>query len=232
MQAIERLKRDHTIMRSKLDVLESALQLGPETWFVLREVCFTLARQIRDHLRREEELIARARKALDPSVVEQISLEHEDEPQHLHTINRLFITEQGHSLERIRPELMRLVHGLRHHMDEEEAELFPALVQALQGEEPERAAPRPGASRLDETMTVNRVVQEHPTTRRVFDGLFVNVPYEGCACLDEVAWRHGLESRELLARLEQVIGLEFPLAASREASRPEAEQAESAGNGS
>jgi len=219
MNAIERLKRDHKILRSKLDVLESALQLGPQTWFVLREVCFTLARQICDHMRREEELIAAARKALDPAVVAHVSLQHDDEPQHLRTINRLFIAEQGHSLERIQPELSRLIVGLRHHMDEEEAELFPALERALQGQEPSTVAERPISSRLDERMTVNRVVQEHPSTRGVFERLFVNVPYEGCACLDEVAWRHGLESRELLEHLEQVLGVESSADAPRHASQ-------------
>jgi len=30
MNAIERLRRDHVILRAKLDVLESALRMGPE----------------------------------------------------------------------------------------------------------------------------------------------------------------------------------------------------------
>lgn len=44
MEPIARLKRDHRILRSKFDVLESALRMGPETWFVLREVCYSLSR--------------------------------------------------------------------------------------------------------------------------------------------------------------------------------------------
>ncbi|MBI4003789.1 MAG: hemerythrin domain-containing protein [Candidatus Omnitrophica bacterium] len=206
MRAIDRLKRDHAILRAKLDVLESALKLGPEAWFVLREVCFTLARQIRDHLRREEALIAVVRTQLDPTTVGHIRLEHQDEPQHLQTINRLFITEQGQSLDRIRPELTRVIEGLRHHMDEEEAQLFPALEQVLGARDVPWSTGR--SPHLEETMTVNRVMQQYPQARGVFERLFVNVPYEGCTCLDEVAWRRGLESRELLERLEQVIGME------------------------
>ena len=58
---------------------------------------------------------------------------------------------------------------------------------------------------LSETMTVNRVLHAFPKTQRVFNRLFINVPLEGCTCLDEVAWRHGLDSRELLTSLEEAI---------------------------
>jgi len=204
MNAIERLKRDHAILRSKLDVLESALRMGPETWFVLREVCFTLSKQIRDHLRREEALIAACRKVLDPTALAHIQLEHKDEPQHLRTINRLFVQEQGHTLDQIRPVLTGMIDGLRHHMAEEEATLFPTIERALQSKDVEvitTGAP----SRLHETMTVNRVVQEHPQTKRTFERFFINIPLEGCNCLDEVAWRHGMESQELLAALETAL---------------------------
>ena len=58
---------------------------------------------------------------------------------------------------------------------------------------------------LDETMTVNRIVHEFPATQRIFERLFIRVPLEGSTCLDEVAWRHGLDSRELLTSLEDAI---------------------------
>ena len=80
MNAIERLKRDHAILRSKLDILESALQFGPRMWFVLREVCFTLSRQLTDHIRREEELVARCRRSLSQRAALHITVEHRDEP--------------------------------------------------------------------------------------------------------------------------------------------------------
>ena len=204
MRAVERLRRDHAILRSKLDVLEAALRMGPETWFVLREVCFTLSRQLRDHIKREEDLVAACRKAITPPVLAEVVVEHRDEPAHLRTINRLFLSESGHALDRIRPALQEVIHGLRHHMASEEAELFPMLERVLS----EHDVPEPGETpraRLDETMTVNRVIQVCPGARPVFERLFVNVPMEGCSCLDEVAWRHGMESRELLAKLEDVM---------------------------
>ena len=234
MRAIERLRRDHAILRSKLDVLEAALQMGPETWFVLREVCFTLSRQLRDHIKREEELVAACRKAMipppaaspeatlgrtaerrrsaaaaagggmNPNVLAEVAVEHHDEPTHLRTINRLFLSESGHTLDRIRPALHEVIHGLRRHMTEEETALFPILERVLAEQEVTEPVETPRAL-VVETMTVNRVIQAFPGTRPVFERLFVNVPIEGCSCLDEVAWRHGLDSRELLAKLEDVM---------------------------
>ena len=216
MDAIHRLKRDHKILRAKLDVLESALQMGSETWYVLREVCFTLAQQLRDHIKREEALVRIARNALTPKVLAEVTVEHKDEPQHLRTINRLFICEPEHSLEHIRPALNEVIRGLRHHMEEEERELFPILERALGATVTLPPAEGP-TTHLDETMTVNRIVNEFPTTRPVFERLFIGVPAEGCDCLDEVAWRHGMDSQELLKRLEGVISCSCHAAESKTA---------------
>ena len=203
MHAVNRLRRDHKILRAKLDVLESALRMGPETWYVLREVCFTLARQLQDHIKREEDLVAACRKAINPTVLSEVVVEHRDEPKHLRTINRLFVSQAGHSLDRIQPSLTEVIQGLRRHMAEEEAGLFPILERVL-GEREASAPTAPSATteRIEEEMTVNRVVQRFPNTRPVFERLFVNIQMEGCTCLDEVAWRHGMDSRELLQALE------------------------------
>ena len=208
MDAVDRLRRDHQIIRSKLDALESALQLGTDAWFVLREVCFTLSRQLRDHIRREEELVAACRQAtaggINPKILAEVVVEHKDEPTQLRHINRLFVVEPTQSLERIRPVLGEVIRKLRHHMAEEEAELFPIFERVLAEQAGQEAAAEP-TGHLHEGMTVNRVVQKFPPTRRVFEPLFISVPLEGCTCLDEVAWRHGMESRELLSELEGVI---------------------------
>ncbi|MBI1992707.1 MAG: hemerythrin domain-containing protein, partial [Candidatus Omnitrophica bacterium] len=135
MRAVDRLKRDHEILRSKLDVLEGALGMGPETWYVLREVCFTLARQLRDHIKREEALVAACRRAMNPSLLAEIVLAHRDEPAHLTAINRLFVSQTAQSVDRITPGLLEVIHGLRRHMASEEQELFPILERALAEQE-------------------------------------------------------------------------------------------------
>lgn len=204
MKAIERLKRDHVILRAKLDVLESALRLGPDTWFVLREMCYTLSRQLQQHIRREEGLVAQCRAALTAQQAQQLRLEHRDEPERLRALNRLFLREHGRSLTQVAPVLRAMIKGLRQHMDEEERELFPVLERDTQ--EQEAGPMRAESSVLNEVSTVNSLIRKYPTTKSVFEQLFVNIPYEGADCLDEVAWRHGLEAGELINRLEQVIG--------------------------
>jgi hypothetical protein len=209
MRAIERLKRDHGILRSKLDVMESALGMGPDVWYVLREVCFTLSRQLQNHMKREEELVMACRAAMDPKLLAEIAVEHRDEPEHLRTLNRLFLQDRGHRLDHIRPALVRAIQGLRHHMAEEERELFPILERELAAREPART-PEAVEAPLHECLTVNYVLRSYPMTKPVFERLFVNLPYEGCDCLDEVAWRRGMESQELLAQLRQTIPLPDP----------------------
>ena len=203
MNAIERLKRDHQILRAKLDVLESGLRMGPDAWFVLREVCFTLSRQLRDHIKREEALVAACRKALSDAGLSHMAVEHKDEPQLLRTINRLFIEQPSQDLALIRPRMAQFIAGMRHHMDEEERELFPTIERHLSVEPgPNRPA---RAARFDEAMTVNRVIREYPHAKPVLERLFINVPCEGACCLDEVAWRHGMDAQDLISKLEEVI---------------------------
>ena len=214
MRAIDRLKRDHEILRSKLSVLETALGIGEATWFVLREVCFTLSRQVADHIRREEALVGACLRSLSPQMIDKVgraSVEHRDEPEHLRTINRLFVQEPDHSLARIKPKLLDLIHGLRKHMAEEERELFPVLERLLDEAEAAAAVTRKSEHpHFQETMTVNQVLRDFPRARPTLERFFISVPAEGCICLDEVAWTHGMEAKELLQALEQAIGVAPP----------------------
>ena len=205
MRGTERLRRDHKILRAKLDVLESALRMGPETWYVLREVCFTLSRQLRDHIRREEDLVAACRAAMNPKVLAEVVVEHYDEPEHLRSVNRMFISDGERSFNQLKIALTEVIDGLRHHMAEEEAELFPIFDRVLSDQPAIPGVSTEPPTRFEETMTVNRVVQQFPRTKPVFERLFINVPMEGCSCLDEVAWRHGIDSRELLRTLDDVV---------------------------
>ena len=209
MKDIDRLKRDHAILRSKLDVLEATLRIGSEAWYVLREVCFTLSRQLRNHMKREEELIVACRSAMNPVVLAEVAVEHRDEPEHLRTINRFFVEEQGHDLDRLRPALSMVIQGLRRHMTEEEAGLFPILERVLAARTFESTVTEKASrQRVHECMTVNHVVREYPQTKTVFERLFISPLRDGCTCLDEVAWRHGIEGEELVAQLEQAISPE------------------------
>ncbi|MBI4597712.1 MAG: hemerythrin domain-containing protein [Candidatus Omnitrophica bacterium] len=204
MRAIERLQRDHRVLQAKLNVIETALRMGPEVWPVVREVCCTLARQLHDHIKREEALIAQCRTTLAPQALSAIALEHHDEPEQLQTIKRLFVKGDGRVMERAVPALSEAIQRMRRHMAEEETSLFPLLQRELAGQQPP-TPPIAQTSILNECMTVNRVAHEHPATKAVFEHLLIHMPSEGCSCLDEVAWQHGMDSRQLVEELERVI---------------------------
>jgi iron-sulfur cluster repair protein YtfE (RIC family) len=206
MSAIDRLKRDHAILRAKLSLLEAALRMEPETWFVLREMSRTLLRQLGDHIRREETLMTACQSAVGPETLERLRAEHHDEPQRLRELHQLLAQPSGRSSERLRGELTAVIHGLRRHLGEEETSLFPILQQAL-ADQADEISLRVGASSwlIREQMTVNHVLHEFPETAGVFENLFVNAAFEGYDCLDEVAWRHGMEVEELISRLEEAM---------------------------
>jgi iron-sulfur cluster repair protein YtfE (RIC family) len=206
MKTIDRLKRDHAILQAKLDVLDDTLlRMGTNGWYVLREVCFTLARQLQDHIRREEELIIACGEAVGPSVLAKLSAEHRKEPRHLHTINKLFVSQMSPSLKEIKPVLTRVIYALRRHIAQEETELFPILERAWKDQEPAQAESLWSGSWLKETMTLNQVVQQCPKTRSLFERFFINMSIEGSSCLDEVAWRHGMDVQDLLKPLEELM---------------------------
>ena len=82
----------------------------------------------------------------------------------------------------------------------------PSLMTSLGLMEKEQLIP----SGLSETMTVQEVMRQHPNTRSVLEGLCIDRRFEGYDCLDEVAWRHGMESQEFLALLEEEVARSTP----------------------
>ena len=206
MRAVDRLRRDHEVLRTKLDVLEATLGMTPPTtWFILRELCYTLSRQLQDHIRREEDLVTACQQSLSPDVWSHVRLEHDEEPQLLRTINHLFIEEGGKAIEQVRTVLDELIPRLRRHMEGEEAELFPAIEKILGDQEEPSAQESSMAVKLHEEMTVNHILRTYPQTKLLLERLFINVPYEGYDCLDEVAWRRGMDCCQLLVVLEEAI---------------------------
>lgn len=207
MNTIDRLRQHHRTFRAKLDALEVALRLGPETWFVLREFGYSLSQQLSAHMREEDALIAAAEPRLGRALHERLVLAHRDEPELLHSANKLFLEKAIDAWDQLKLLLMAFIDQLRCHMDDEERELFPTLERFLQQEEAtatnavSAAHPTP----LIETMTINRILREHPETACVCRAMFIDIPFEGCDCLDEVAWCHGMESGELIAHLERAI---------------------------
>ena len=57
MGATESLRREHQILRAKLKLLEAAMQMVPEASFVLREMSWSLARMLQQHIEHEGEAL-------------------------------------------------------------------------------------------------------------------------------------------------------------------------------
>ncbi len=211
MNAINRLKREHNVLRSKLNVLESTLDMGPEAWFVLREISFTLSKQLQVHTRREEALFASCRAAWSDERFGELLVHHTGGRDALDAINRFFMEQPQELLEKIRPTFKACVAGLRSEMDQQEVRLFPVIEDALVlGAIPWRKGHLVPPSGLHDTMTVQEVMGRYPSTQSVLEGLFINRRFEGYDCLDEVAWRHGMESQELLGLLEEEVARPAP----------------------
>lgn len=208
MGAIEGLKRDHRLLRSKLDMLRGAVSTAPESWLVLRNGCFTLSRLLQAHCAREHELLTACHAGLERAELAQTVMEHQERLQSLRILNRCFVVEEGPppATKDVCGALTAVVEGLDDELHLQEDELFPALERLVEdrqegGSHDDHTA-RPV---LSEEQTVTRVVQRYPQTQAVFDRFGVNLAYEGYDDLGEVAWRHGMPGEELLTHLEQAI---------------------------
>ena len=211
MNAINQLKRDHTIFRSKLTVLESALHMGQDAWFVLRAECFSLAKQLEGHLRREEGLSASCHAVPSHGQPSVALAGHAAEHRQLAFINRFFLEQPSRLLKRIKPTVTLLVSVMRGRMDRQELTDFPMAEETLVRSQvnqlltdrlPKEERP-PGI--LSETMTVGEVLARHPAAGSVLDRLFIDQRFERYDCLDEVAWRHGMKAQDLVTALEEAV---------------------------
>jgi len=202
MNPIDRLQRDHSLLREKLQVLDVALDMGPETWFVVRETCVSLSHRLADHLRRADRVMAVATKALEEQQVGRLWLEHHVDGFRFRIAINPFLEGDDALFARATPTLKAAISSLRDHMAQVETKLFPTLGEPISAAAAD--ATQPGAW-LDGTTTVNRLITEHPETKPVFEQLFVSPLYEQYDYLDEVAWRHGMEVEDLIARLRGAI---------------------------
>ena len=109
MNAINRLKRDHSLFRSKLAALESMLGMGEETWFVVREITVTLSQQLRAHRRREERLLSDCLVSLGVEPLAQPVVDHLDDQRQLEAIIQGFGTQSRCALETMRPMFTALI---------------------------------------------------------------------------------------------------------------------------
>ena len=197
MEATHALRQDHTILRKKMEFLESALQAAPESRFVLREMCFSLQRLLQDHMAREADLL-QAASDQDFGQEPVAAIEHRESHSLLKTVNELLLTGMHASIPTVILWLSKVIESLHAQMQEQEREMFPALDEAdvLR----EEAGPM---LTISSSMSVNEILQRYPQTEQLFEGLHVNRLQEGYKSVDEFAWYHGMDVSKFLEQLRQ-----------------------------
>ena len=194
------LKKDHEVLRRKLEFLEAALQVAPQSPFVLREMCHSLTRMLDEHIHREDEALMPYANRIRAILHYRADQDHADQRLILRDVNALLLQGLKMPTSKVVSLLSHLIEELREHMAEEEREVFPAVEQA-EGEQPSPGeALRP---LIAEHMSANAIMKTFPTTRGVFEKHGIRCGCEGCECLDEIAWRYGLEAKKLVEELQQ-----------------------------
>ncbi len=150
MKIIHAVRHDHTVLRSKLALVESTLYLAPDARFVLREICFSLQQLLQNHLGREAGLLRTyAQLALTHHDPLDIDVEDHAYPLNLlRTVNDLLLTGSRTSMPTVNLWLSNVIDLLRRQMDVQEAVAFP-LLEADRGV---RAGSRAGRSRVTEPL--------------------------------------------------------------------------------
>ncbi len=148
MKIIQAVRHDHTVLRNKLALVESALYLAPDARFVLREICFSLQQLLQDHLDREVGLLRTyAQLALTHHDPLEVDVEdHGYVLNLLRTVNDLLLTGARASMPTLNLWLSNVIDLLRRQMDVQEAVAFP-LLEAGRGV---RAGSRAGRAQVTE----------------------------------------------------------------------------------
>lgn len=209
MTPVEQLRKDHAILRAKLEMLENAMAVGPEAAFAIRELIYSLSRRLIEHEQREQvalypvlhETLADAQDQFARSV----ELEHEEFEYLLQALHLLTLRGGRMPLAKVTALTQELAGSLRSHMDREERLLFPVLERLTADREANvRAKEKPDMPlAVGELMTINRIVGMYPETKSVFDCHCIDCRREGGDFLDEVAWRHAVPTHDLIRELDQ-----------------------------
>ncbi|MBI4003790.1 MAG: hemerythrin domain-containing protein [Candidatus Omnitrophica bacterium] len=197
------LKKDHEVLRRKLEFIETALQVAPHSVFVLREMCHSLMKMLDAHIRREEEALSPYTNRIRAILRYREGHDHADQQQVLRDINTMLLAGIKMPTSTVVNRLSHLIEELREHMAEEEHEVFPAVERA---EEEVRSGARvPLPPLITQQMSANAVMKAFPAARAVFEKHGVRCGCDGCDCLDELAWRRGLDVSELINELREAV---------------------------
>src|SRR3989338_4181473 len=174
------LRKDHEVLRRKLEFIETALQVAPQSVFVLREMCHSLTKMLDAHIRREEEALAPYTSRIRAILRYREGHDHADQQQVLRDINMMLLAGIKMPTSTVVYRLAHLIEELREHMAQEEREVFPAVDRVE--EEVPRGAMLPLPPLITEQMSANAVMKTFPATRPVFKKYGIRCGCDGCDC--------------------------------------------------
>ena len=224
MRTTESLRNDHDTLRAKLSVLQQFLPLAASPQSPLAQLTSSLAHCLRRHTEKEELLFGLFCERLPEEArktAAHVYLDHQVQGRSLLEALDLLAAKRGkESTALLTHHLSHLMDQLREHMAREEIELFPVVDHALTDQSIEEANrlmsriaalhPLEASTPLDrvgapirEEMTVNRVLRIHPLARQILGAFHVDCEVDGCACLEELSWKRGVDVDGLVLSLNQ-----------------------------
>lgn len=198
MESVSALHEDHSLLRKKLTLLESALEVAPEARVVLRELCYSIQRLLQAHCQRELRAFHVAQQSLVSCVRLSAITQHGASLQLVRSVNELLLSGMNASVPVIILRLSQLIEQLNEQMDAQERVVYPLLERIAQEDQP-MGAIAPG-------MSVNEILQRFPQTESIFTKLRINRLREGYESVDELAWRHGIDVSQVLEQLREAVG--------------------------
>ena len=190
MTFLDTLRQDHTVLRNKVALMDSALSTAPHARLVFREKCFSLMRVLNRHMKREELLIRRFYERFPSAQYLPNRRDHADEHAQLRAITELLLGGMRVSIPLIVLRVSQAMEQLQERMDEQEHTLFPLFE---------------GAASISGAMSVNAILRQYPSAERVLEPLRINRLGEGYESVEELAWRRGLDVSQLLEQLRQAV---------------------------
>jgi hemerythrin-like domain-containing protein len=137
MHVTEPLRNDHHILRANLKLLEAAMRMAPEANFVLREMCWSLARMLETHIQHEVEVLRLYSNRIQALTQARMAEEHDEQRVVLRDVNAVLLGGINAPVSSVVPPLVELIEDLRAHMAQEEQEVFPMVDRLAE----EQAAP-------------------------------------------------------------------------------------------
>jgi len=198
MEATSPLRDDHALLRKKLVLLESALQVAPEKRGVLRDLCVSLQRFLQDHIHREAHLLQVYYHRIPSGRYISEAGDHSAEQRLLRAVNELLASGIKASVPMVVLRLSHAIEQLQEQMDRQERTVFPSLDYTQEA--------RMGSTEtISSSMSVNEILLRYPQTESVFERLRINRLRDGYESVDELAWRQGIDVSQLVEELLQVV---------------------------